>query len=124
MNDKSRLTPAEALDKLFEVIRDEAVSNPSFARRMLSAAGCEVVFNGGDAVSTADPIIVASRGDYPAFHEMFMTFAEKDLKALIATFSLATVEDLKNVKGKVKKPAYIQMMWDGAQRKISERRPT
>jgi hypothetical protein len=122
MNDKPRLTPAEALDKLFEVIRDEALSNPNFARRMLSAVGCQVVFNGSDAVSSADPIMVAAAGDFTAFHEMFMTFAEKDLKALMTTFSLATAEDVKSVKGKVKKPAYVQMMWDGAQRKISERR--
>ena len=123
MNDKPRLTPAEALDKLFEVIRDEALSNPTFARRMLGAVGCQVVFNGSDAVSSADPIMVAAAGDFSVFHEMFMTFAEKDLKALIASFNLATAEDVKNVKGKVKKPGYVQLMWDGAQRKLSERSP-
>lgn len=123
MNDKPRLTPAEALDKLFEVIRDEALSNPNFARRMLGAVGCQVVFNGNDAVSSADPILVAATAEFPVFHEMFMTFAEKDLKALITNFNLATAEDVKNVKGKAKKPAYVQMMWDGAKRKLSERSP-
>jgi hypothetical protein len=123
MSDKPRLTPAEALDRLFEVIRDEALSNPNFARRMLTAVGCQVVFTGGDAASSADPILVAAGGNFTAFHETFMSFSEKDLKTFITNFGLATAEDVKTIKGKNKKPGFVQLMWDGAQRKITERRP-
>jgi len=123
MNENAQLTPAEALDKLFGVIREEALSNPTFARRMLAAVGCQVVFNGGDAASSADPIMAASRSDFAAFHEMFMTFTEKDLKSLLTIFNLATVEDVKSVKGKAKKPAFVQLLWDGAHRKLAERSP-
>jgi hypothetical protein len=116
------LDPKEALDRLFEVIRDEAISNPSFGRRMLSAMGCRVVFTGSDALSAADPVLAAATMDYPAFREMFTSFAEKDLKALLTNFALATAEDVKAVKTRPKKIGYIDLMWDGAQRKLADRR--
>lgn len=118
---RQTVTPAEALTRLFEVIREEALANPNFSRRMLTAVGCPVLFQGGEAVATADPILVAASGDYKVFHETFATFSEKDLKNLITAHGLATAEDLKGVKGKAKKPGYITLMWDGAQAKLRDR---
>lgn len=124
MTEKQKLSPGEALNQLFEVIRDEALGNPSFARRMLSAVGYQVVYTGTEAAGAVDPILVAAAHEYPAFREMFSTFSEKDLKAIMASFALATAEDVKSVKakGRAKKIAFIDLMWDGAQRKIAERR--
>lgn len=119
---QDRLAPADALERIFEVIRQEAVNNPTFARRMLDAAGVTVVFSGADASKAVDPILLAARGDYASFRESFMSFPEKDLKALIKGFSLATDEQVKGVKSKPKQSGLVDLMWEGASRKLQDRR--
>jgi hypothetical protein len=116
------ITPGEALERIFEVIREEAASNPKFAHRMLDAAGVTVVFSGPDAAKVADPIVAAARGDYASFRESFIGFPEKDLKGLIKGFALATEEQVKGVKTKPKQGGLVDLMWEGATRKLEERR--
>jgi hypothetical protein len=116
-----RLSPGEALERIFEVIREEAASNPKFAKRMLDAAGVTVVFSGPDAAKVADPIIAAARGDYASFRESFIGFSEKGLKDLIKGFALATSEQVKNVKTDPKQDGLVDLMWEGARRKLEER---
>lgn len=122
MSDRPKLSPDEALARIFDVIREEALANPKFAQRMLTAAGCQVVFQGADAAKTVDPIIVAGSGDYQAFYETFSTFPEKDIKAMLTGFNLATAADIKGVKGKNKKPGFVDLLWQGAQAKLRDRR--
>ena len=43
---ETSVTPEEALDKLFTVIREEAVANPKFAKRLFDAVGMSVLFQG------------------------------------------------------------------------------
>ncbi len=117
------ITPGEALERIFEVIREEAASNPKFAHRMLLAAGVTVVFSGSDAAKVADPIVAAARGDYASFRESFIGFSEKELKAIIKGFALATDEKIKGVKTKPKQGGLVDLMWEGANRKLEERRP-
>ena len=122
MTEKQKVSPGDALARLFDVIREEALANPRFAQRMLSAVGCQVVFVGDDAAKTADPILLAGSGDFTAFYETFSSFSETDLKGMIATFGLGTAEDVKAIKGKAKKSAYIDLIWAGAQAKLRDRR--
>jgi hypothetical protein len=116
------MTPGEALERIFEVIREEAASNPKFAHRMLEAAGVTVVFSGPDAAKIADPIVAAAHGDYASFRESFLGFPEKDLKALLKGFALATDEQVRSVKTKPKQSGLVDLLWEGAQRKLTERR--
>ena len=120
MTDK--ISPREALERIFEVIREEAESNPTFAKRMLDAAGVTVVFSGPDAAKVADPIIAAARGDYATFRESFIGFSEKNLKDLIKAFALATHEQINSVTTKPKQGGLVDLMWEGARRKLEERR--
>lgn len=120
MTDK--LSPREALERIFEVIREEAESNPTFAKRMLDAAGVTVVFSGPDAAKVADPISAAARGDYASFRESFIGFSEKSLKDLIKGFALATAEQVKGVKTEPKQNGLVDLLWEGARRKLEERR--
>ena len=119
---QQRVEPSEALERIFEVIRQEATNNPGFARRLLDAAGVTVVFSGPEAAKAADPILMAARGDYASFRESFMSFAEKDLKAMIKGFGLATDEQVKGIKTKPKQSGLVELMWEGATRKLNERR--
>jgi len=116
------VSPGEALERIFEIIREEAVANPTFAKRLLDAAGVTVVFSGPDAVKVADPILAAARADYASFRESFIGFTEKDLKNLLKGFALATDEQVKGVKTKPKQSGLVDLMWEGAKRKLDERR--
>lgn len=116
------VSPGEALERIFEVIREEAVANPTFAKRLLDAAGVTVVFSGPDAAKVADPILAAARAEYADFRESFIGFAEKDLKSLLKGFVLATDEQIKSVKTKPKQSGLVDLMWEGAKRKLDERR--
>lgn len=116
------VSASEALERIFEVIRDEAAANPTFARRMLDAVGVTVVFSGPEAAKVADPIIAAARSDYASFRESFLGFTEKDLKSLIKGFALATEEQVKGIKTKPKQSGLVDLMWEGANRKLDERR--
>lgn len=121
MTDRSQLNPAEALERIFEVIRQEAAANPTFSRRMLEAVGVSVKFTGPDAKLAADPVLVAARHEYDEFREMFQSFADADLRKMLKNFGLATDEQIKGVKTKPKKVGFIDLLWDGARRKIAER---
>ncbi|MEZ5853049.1 MAG: hypothetical protein R3D68_20640 [Hyphomicrobiaceae bacterium] len=121
MNAPTR-SPDEALSLIFEVIRQEAATNPTFARRLLDAAGVPVRFTGPDAVAAADPVIAAARNEYPAFREMFLTFSEAELKKLLKGHALATDEQVKKVTTKPKKDGFIDLLWDGARRRLIDRR--
>lgn len=116
------VSPGEALERIFEVIREEAVANPAFAKRLLDAAGVTVVFSGPDAAKVADPILAAARAEYADFRESFIGFTEKDLKSLLKGFVLATDEQIKSVKTKPKQSGLVDLMWEGAKRKLDERR--
>lgn len=116
------VSPGEALERIFEIIREEAVANPTFAKRLLDAAGVTVVFSGPDAAKVADPILAAARSDYASFRESFIGFTEKDLKNLLKGFALATDEQVKGVKTKPKQSGLVDLMWEGAKRKLDERR--
>lgn len=114
-----QVSPAEALDGIFAVIREEALANPRFARRLLDAAGVRVAFTGADAVTAADPVIVAANHDYASFLAMFSSFSEGDLKKMAAASGLATAEDIKRAP-KPKKTAYVDLMWRGAKQKLAD----
>ena len=88
MSDAS-VTPEEALDRLFTVIRKEAVANPKFAKRLFDAVGTPVKFQGNDAALTADPVVAAKRNDHATFREMFSTFSEADLKKMVTNWGLS-----------------------------------
>lgn len=114
MSKSESISAAEALDRMFSVIRQEAAANPVFARRLLDAAGVAVSFHGPEAVSAADPVIVAMRSDQASFREMFSTFSEADLKKMLAAYGLATAEEIKRVVTKPKKVGYVELLWQGA----------
>jgi hypothetical protein len=123
MSDK--LSPEEALERLFEVIRQEAAASPKFARRMLDAINAPITFSGSDAGDAADPIILAGRSEnVQAYLEKLITFSEPELKKMIKAHGLGTAEDVKNAVragGGHRKHKLIELMWTRARRRIDER---
>ena len=114
------LSPREALARIFQVVQEEAAANPTFARRLLDAAGVTVTFAGPDASKVLDPVIVALRGDQASFRETLATFPEADLKKMITDHGLGTKDDVAKVKTKPKKLGYIDILWAGASRKAGK----
>lgn len=119
MSAARQVSPDEALDGIFTVIREEALANPRFARRLLDAAGVRVAFSGPEALAAADPVIAAAHHDYASFLLMFSTFSEPDLKKMATASGLATAEDVKSVP-RPKKAGYIDLMWRGAKHKLKD----
>ena len=123
MADRTRqLSPTQALEGIFEVIRQEAAANPTFARRMLDATGVSVAFTGLEAAAAVDPVLAAARNEYDQFREMFQTFPETDLEKMLKNFALATDEQIRGVKTRPKKLGFVDLLWDGSRRKLSERK--
>lgn len=114
---KTLVAPEEALEKLFTVIREEAVANPKFAKRLFDAVGISVLFQGTDAALTVDPVVAAKRHDHATFREMFSTFTEAELRKMVTNWGLGTAEDVKNVGTRPKKIGYIELLWEGAKRR-------
>jgi hypothetical protein len=94
-------------------------ADPRFARRILDALNVTVIFRGDQAAQSVDPVIVAAQG-YEQFSETFHTFKPAQLKAMLKDYGLATAQDL---KGKMKVPQLVDLMWRGAQAKLSDISP-
>jgi len=119
MSERKPISPDEALDRLFTVIREQASQDHRFGRRLLEAVGVTVVYQGEEAIDAVDPVLVAAEGR-DRFEKTFSGFKIADLRALINQFDLATQSDL---KGKRKKADFIELMWRGARAKREDTVP-
>ena len=113
MDTKRRIDAAEALDTLFQIVRQEALSNPKFARRLLEAVGYTVEFRGDAALAAVDPTLVAERG-LDEFRRTFLSMPAKALKKIGKDFSLIETQE---TAGKTL-PQLVELLWERA----SERR--
>lgn len=111
----------EALERMLDVIREEAIANPAFAARILRAAGIEVTDAQERGDTALDPILLAVPDDPEAFKQTFAAIPEKELKILLKSYGLATEVQIKTVKGPGKQAQLIDLMWQGARRKLHER---
>ena len=119
MNERKPISPEEALDRLFTLIREQASQDRQFGRRLLEAVGVTVIYRGDDALDAVDPVLLAAEGR-EAFEKTLGGFKVADLKRLINSFDLATASDL---KGKRKKADLIEVMWLGASSKREDTVP-
>jgi hypothetical protein len=107
------IDPAEALTKLFAIVRHEALGNPKFARDLLDAVGYTVEFRGDDALAAVDPVLVAKRG-YEEFRRTFVSMKAKDLKKIGKDFSLMESHET----ARMTVAQLVDLLWERA----SERR--
>jgi hypothetical protein len=119
MSERKAITPEEALDRLFTLIREQASQDRQFGRRLLEAVGVTVIYRGDDAFDAVDPVLLAADGR-EAFEKALNTFKVADLRALIKNFDLATASDM---KGRKKKSELIELMWQGARGKREDTVP-
>jgi hypothetical protein len=115
MDSRRKSDPAEALDSLFQVIREEAMSNPKFARRLLDAVGFTVEFRGEEALASVDPLLVAMHG-LEEFRRTFSSMKAKDVSKVGIEFNLIEKEE---AKGK-KIGALVDLLWDRASERMRD----
>jgi hypothetical protein len=119
---KHAITPSQALDNLFFVIKQAAESDPAFCGRLLNAVTQPVEFIGKDAIKAMDPCILAARKSFDEFKETLGGFTEVELRKLAKDNKFATNEQLEKVKKeKEKKEKYVELIWSGAQRQLEAR---
>lgn len=119
MGEKSAISPEEALDRLFTLIREQASQDRQFGRRLLEAVGVTVIYRGDDARDAVDPVLLAADG-HEAFEKTLESFKAAEIKTLIKNFDLATAADM---KGKRKKADLIELAWHGASGKREDTVP-
>jgi len=90
------MTPTEFLDRIFDVIREEAQANPAFAARLVKAAGGEVSFPARAAVQVLNPIEIASKGGAEAVRRAFEGFEAVELRQLLKEHGLASAIDVRS----------------------------
>ena len=118
MDAKKPIGPAEALDQLLQIIREEAASNPRFERRMLEAAGFQVIYRGDQTLSALDPVLVAMRG-FEEFRRTFNSMRTAEIKKVGKDSALFSVgERLPTQPG-----ALTDLLWDRASQRLSNLAP-
>lgn len=115
MSTHQTIDPAEALDNLFQVVREEALRNPAFARRLLVAVGCTVEFRGEQALAAVDPVLVAIRGP-EEFRRTFLSMSAKEIKKIGKDFSL--IEESETKKKSV--AALVDLLWERASERMHD----
>ena len=108
-----RIDAAQALATLFEIVREEALNNPKFARRLLEAVGHTVEFRGEQALAAVDPLLVAKSGE-DEFRRTFLSMTAANLKKIGKDFSLIETHEM----ARKSVPQLVQLLWERA----SERR--
>jgi hypothetical protein len=118
MDAKRSIDPAEALDKLFQVVREEAQANPRFGRRLLEAVGYHVLYRGEEALSAIDPVLVAMRG-YEEFRATFLSMTAAEIKKIGKASNLLVGSNAlpKTVGG------LVDLLWDRAQQRLHDLYP-
>ena len=125
MAGREPIDPAEALDKFFTVVREEALANPLFGRRLAEAVGFEVIYQGETALQVMDPVSVAMRGR-EKFFAIFSTFSEKDIRKIGEAKGLLE-KPAKKAKGskepKVEHSQLVALLWDRAKERLDDTYP-
>jgi len=118
MDAKRSIDPAAALDKLFQVVREEALANPRFGRRLLEAVGHPVIYRGEEALSAVDPILVAMRG-YKEFRTTFLSMRAAEIKKIGRVSGLLVgANRLPTAVGDL-----VDLLWDRARQRLHDLYP-
>ncbi len=110
-----RMSPDEALARVFDILLQEIADNPRLKRRLLDALGVEVTFEGDGAAPAVDPILLAARGEAD-FRHALEALKSPSLKKLARDFALAEPAELSACD----KTGLIDLMWTRASRRLKE----
>lgn len=123
MENKNLIDSTRALDKFFEIVREEAASNPRFGRRLVEAVGFKVIYRGEEAVEAIDPVLVAMHG-LEEFRRTFMSMKTAEVKKVGEMCGLLQ----KAVKGtkqpKLTHGQLVDLLWDRSRQRLDDLFPT
>ncbi|MCI4644488.1 MAG: hypothetical protein MRY64_06870 [Hyphomonadaceae bacterium] len=95
MGNGEKIGAAEYLDRLFEVIREEAHANPEFAARLIRATGGEVTFPEKDKAVLLNPLDIAAREGAEGVVDQYASLDASTLRRVLKTHNLATPVDVR-----------------------------
>ena len=118
MSSNAPIDPATALNQLFQVVREEALANPRFARRLLDSVGCTVIFRGDEALAAVDPLLVAMHG-HEEFRRTFVSMTVANVKRVGKSAGLfSQAEALPGNLGTL-----VELLWDRSIQQVNDRFP-
>jgi hypothetical protein len=109
-----QIPPGEALDRLFQIVREEAAENPRFERRLIEAIGYTVIYRGDDAKIAVDPVLVADKGPIE-FRSTFASMTVADIKRIGRDANLLVAGDRVAPNTSA---AWTDLLWKRAREKI------
>ena len=95
MGDGEEIGAVEYLDRLFDVIREEARANPGFAARLVRATGGEVTFPSSDKAVLLNPLEIAAKTGAQGVLEQFDSLDAATLRRVLKAHNLATPVDVR-----------------------------
>lgn len=112
------IDPAKALDSFFQLVRQEALANPAFGRRLIESLGFTVVYRGDDAMAAVDPVLVGMSGA-EEFRRTFLSMKVADVKkAGEASGLFAKKEALPKPHGEI-----VDLLWSRTQQRLRDFAP-
>jgi hypothetical protein len=118
MSNSKVLGAGEALDRFFQIVREEAANNPRFERRLLEAVGFHVFYRGEEALVAIDPVLVAMKGR-EEFRRTFMSMRAADIrKAGKSSDLFRSSERLPTSPG-----GLTELLWDRASQRLENLTP-
>jgi hypothetical protein len=118
MDTQRQIDPAEALDKFFQAVREEALANPKFGRRLLEAIGYSVIYRGEEAINAVDPVLVAMQG-YEEFRRTFLSMRPAEIKKVGKSSGLLVgVAPLPTTVGNL-----VDLLWERARQRLHDLYP-
>ena len=117
MGDGQTIGASEYLDRLFEVIREEARANPEFAARLIRATGGAVEFPERDKAVLLNPVDIAAREGPEGVTDQYASMDASTLRRVLKEHNLATPVD---VRGR-NKSDLLDMLSRRAMERVSAR---
>lgn len=112
------IEPGKALDDFFQIVKQEALANPAFGRRLIEAIGYKVIYRGSEAMAAIDPVLVAIEGLEP-FRATFASMKVAEVKKIGEAAGLfQRGEKLPKGLGE-----QIDLLWQRAQQRLRDLSP-
>ncbi|MDX2307668.1 MAG: hypothetical protein NW216_05470 [Hyphomicrobium sp.] len=119
MDTRKPIDPSTAIENLFQIIRDEALANPTFARRLLEAVGHKVVFRGDEALAAIDPYLIAMNGP-EEFRRTFMSMPQKQAEKIALDYEFVRKPARGTKAPKLTHNQLVDLMWERAQERVED----
>ena len=119
MSTREVIDATTALEKFFEIVREEAAVNPQFGKRLIEAVGYKVIYRGDEAKSIVDPVLVAMEGQ-DEFRRTFLSMKQKDVEKIGLDAGLIQKPPKGTKAPRLTLQQLVDLLWDRSKERIED----